>query len=178
MPARSWALPRLRTTPLSLRCVCGLLISAFLLTDWKEGCNACVLPAMACMLNLTLYFSLSLFLSLSYLNRMLTLTHPRLLLSTQQGHGKEICGVLDGLVDYVLERRNFTYKRPMYLPDTCVAVVRGLECFFVLCYAGVVVAMPIALAFCVVFTGSRAKGTWLMTACVLFAHVHMQIRSS
>ncbi|KAF5828216.1 intra-flagellar transport protein 57-domain-containing protein [Dunaliella salina] len=35
-----------------------------------------------------------------------------------QGHGREICGVLDGLVDYVLERRNFTYKRPMHLPDT------------------------------------------------------------
>lgn len=33
------------------------------------------------------------------------------------GHGREICGVLDGLADYVLERRNFTYRKPMYLPD-------------------------------------------------------------
>ncbi len=33
------------------------------------------------------------------------------------GNGKEVCGVLDGLVDYVLESRNFTYKKPIYLPD-------------------------------------------------------------
>ena len=29
----------------------------------------------------------------------------------------QVCGVLDGLVDYVLERRNFSYKKPLYLPD-------------------------------------------------------------
>eukprot|EP00983_Pelagomonas_calceolata_P079197 1154567-Pelagomonas_calceolata.AAC.3 len=50
-----------------------------------------------------------------------------MLLALQQGHGREICGVLDGLVDYVLERRNFTYKRPMHLPDTCV------QCVCVIC---------------------------------------------
>lgn len=33
------------------------------------------------------------------------------------GWGKEVCGVLDGLADYVLEKRNFTYRRPVYLPD-------------------------------------------------------------
>lgn len=33
------------------------------------------------------------------------------------GYGKEVCGVLDGLVDYVLEKRNFSYRRPVYLPD-------------------------------------------------------------
>eukprot|EP00798_Chlamydomonas_sp_ICE-L_P025830 gene25830-11506_t len=33
------------------------------------------------------------------------------------GNGKEICGVLDGLVDYVLEKRNHSYRRPVYLPD-------------------------------------------------------------
>jgi len=33
------------------------------------------------------------------------------------GHGREICGVLDGLADYVLERRNFTYRKPLYMPD-------------------------------------------------------------
>lgn len=38
----------------------------------------------------------------------------------QVGHGREVCGVLDGLADYVLERRNFTYRKPLYLPDTCV----------------------------------------------------------
>lgn len=36
----------------------------------------------------------------------------------QLGHGREVCGVLDGLVDYVLERRNFTFKKPLYIPDT------------------------------------------------------------
>ncbi len=33
------------------------------------------------------------------------------------GWGKEICGVLDGLVDYVLEKRNFSYRRPQYVAD-------------------------------------------------------------
>lgn len=33
------------------------------------------------------------------------------------GSGREVCGVLDGLVDYVLEKRNFQYRRPMYKPD-------------------------------------------------------------
>ena len=33
------------------------------------------------------------------------------------GYGKEVCGVLDGLVDFVLERSNFSYKKPLYLPD-------------------------------------------------------------
>ena len=30
------------------------------------------------------------------------------------GYGKEVCGVLDGLVDYVLEQKSFQYKKPMY----------------------------------------------------------------
>ncbi|GIL87660.1 hypothetical protein Vretimale_14667, partial [Volvox reticuliferus] len=30
------------------------------------------------------------------------------------GNGKEVVGVLDGLVDYVLEKRHHTYKRPQY----------------------------------------------------------------
>jgi endonuclease III len=55
--------------------------------------------------------------------------------AVQQGHGREICGVLDGLIDYVLERRNFTYKRPMYLPDTCVIALfctrESCACVFV-----------------------------------------------
>mmetsp|Transcript_14908 Transcript_14908/g.32320 ORF Transcript_14908/g.32320 Transcript_14908/m.32320 type:complete len:480 (-) Transcript_14908:727-2166(-) len=33
------------------------------------------------------------------------------------GYGKEVCGVIDGLVDYVLEKRNYSYKKPIYLPD-------------------------------------------------------------
>ena len=35
----------------------------------------------------------------------------------QSGNGREVCGVLDGLVDYVLEKRNYTYRKPVYLPD-------------------------------------------------------------
>jgi hypothetical protein len=30
------------------------------------------------------------------------------------GNGKEVVGVLDGLVDYVLEKRHHVYKRPQY----------------------------------------------------------------
>ncbi|KAG1670197.1 hypothetical protein FOA52_014973 [Chlamydomonas sp. UWO 241] len=33
------------------------------------------------------------------------------------GHGKEVCGILDGLVDYVLEKKGYQYKKPIYLPD-------------------------------------------------------------
>ncbi|PNG99896.1 Intraflagellar transport protein 57, partial [Tetrabaena socialis] len=33
------------------------------------------------------------------------------------GNGKEVVGVLDGLVDYVLERTRHTYKRPQYSPQ-------------------------------------------------------------
>ena len=33
------------------------------------------------------------------------------------GYGKEVCGVLEGLVDFVLEKRNFSYKKPHYQPD-------------------------------------------------------------
>lgn len=33
------------------------------------------------------------------------------------GHGKEVVGVLDGLVDLVLEKRHHTYKRPAYAND-------------------------------------------------------------
>uniref|UniRef100_A0A7R9VJ89 Intraflagellar transport protein 57 homolog n=1 Tax=Chlamydomonas euryale TaxID=1486919 RepID=A0A7R9VJ89_9CHLO len=33
------------------------------------------------------------------------------------GHGKEVCGVLDGLIDYVLEKKKYDYKKPVYLPD-------------------------------------------------------------
>jgi intraflagellar transport protein 57 len=39
------------------------------------------------------------------------------LTTLQTGYGREICGVLDGLADYVLERRNFTYRKPLYMPD-------------------------------------------------------------
>ncbi|GAX75055.1 hypothetical protein CEUSTIGMA_g2499.t1 [Chlamydomonas eustigma] len=34
------------------------------------------------------------------------------------GNGKEVCGVLDALADYVLEKRNFTFKLPKYQADT------------------------------------------------------------
>lgn len=33
------------------------------------------------------------------------------------GYGKEVCGVVEGLVDYVLEKRIFQYKRPQYTQD-------------------------------------------------------------
>jgi hypothetical protein len=37
------------------------------------------------------------------------------------GHGKEVVGVVDGLVDYVLERRQHRYARPNYGTDGCGA---------------------------------------------------------
>ncbi|KAL6759007.1 intra-flagellar transport protein 57 [Haematococcus lacustris] len=33
------------------------------------------------------------------------------------GYGRDIVGVLDGLADYALERRNFTFSKPVYSPE-------------------------------------------------------------
>jgi hypothetical protein len=36
----------------------------------------------------------------------------------RNGFGKEVCGVLDALIDYVLETRNFSFRRPIYQSET------------------------------------------------------------
>lgn len=33
------------------------------------------------------------------------------------GFGKEVCGVLEGLVDYVMEQQAVVVRRPVYAPD-------------------------------------------------------------
>jgi estrogen-related receptor beta like 1 len=37
------------------------------------------------------------------------------------GYGKEVCGVLEGIAEYVLEKKNFTFKAPVYLPENYAA---------------------------------------------------------
>lgn len=34
------------------------------------------------------------------------------------GYGREVCGVLEGLAAFVLEKKNFTFKAPVYLPES------------------------------------------------------------
>lgn len=92
--ARSWALRPPPTTPPSSRFV----------RDFCLGGAQCLLVHATAHCRCT--------------HEAPALTYPCPVCLLQLGHGREICGVLDGLVDYVLERRNFSYKRPMYLPDT------------------------------------------------------------
>ena len=37
------------------------------------------------------------------------------------GYGREVCGVLEGIAEYVLEKKNFTFKAPVYLPENYAA---------------------------------------------------------
>lgn len=50
-------------------------------------------------------------------------------LFAQTGHGREVVGVLDGVADYVLERRNFTYRKPLYMPDGCGGMLLFMAMF-------------------------------------------------
>lgn len=58
----------------------------------------------------------NIFSALKKLGFALPTCHPTKLTSNGAS-GKEVVGILDGLVDYVLEKRGFSLKRPVYQPD-------------------------------------------------------------
>ena len=43
------------------------------------------------------------------------------------GYGREVCGVLEGIAEYVLEKKNFTFKAPVYLPENYAAAGEAEE---------------------------------------------------